>query len=123
MIQRKRAYEAATRSDGARILVERLWPRGVSKADLPLAAWAKEVAPSTALRQWFSHDPDKWTEFQRRYRAELSAHEHDLAPLLAAARRGTLTLIYSSHDIEHNNAVVLQQVLETKLEKPKGKTA
>lgn len=115
MIHLKRAYEAAAAGDGARILVERLWPRGIKKADLPLASWLKEIAPSTGLRQWFSHDPAKWTEFQRRYRAELRTHEAELAPLLAAARRGTLTLIYSSHDAEHNNAVVLKHYLEEKL--------
>lgn len=120
MIQLKRAYDAASKGDGARILVERLWPRGIRKTDLPLASWLKEVAPSTGLRQWFSHDPAKWTEFQHRYTAELHAHEAELAPLLAAARSGTLTLIYSSHDTEHNNAVVLKHYLETKLRKGKA---
>lgn len=115
MIQLKRAYDGATPADGARILVERLWPRGVKKTDLVLAAWARDVAPSMGLRQWFSHDPAKWAEFQRRYTAELRSHADELAPLLAAARHGTLTLIYSSHDTEHNNAVVLQHYLEAQL--------
>lgn len=120
MIQLKRAYDAAASGDGARILVERLWPRGIKKTDLPLASWLKEVAPSTGLRQWFSHDPAKWAEFQRRYTAELRSHEVELAPLLTAARNGTLTLIYSSHDTEHNNAVVLKHFLEGKLKKGKA---
>lgn len=115
MIVLKRAYEPAAADDGARFLVERLWPRGVAKAALPLAGWAKEAAPSTELRKWFSHDPKKWPEFQKRYRAELRQHPEALQPLLAAARRGRLTLIYSSHDAEHNNAVVLKQVLDSKL--------
>lgn len=112
MIALKRAYEPAASTDGTRILIERLWPRGVKKTDLPLDAWIKDVAPSTELRQWFSHDPAKWPEFQRRYRAELDAHPVVLTPLRAAARHGRLTLIYSSHDTEHNNAVVLREVLQ-----------
>jgi uncharacterized protein YeaO (DUF488 family) len=123
MIALKRAYEAAAAGDGRRILVERLWPRGVKKTDLPLDGWMKEVAPSTELRQWFSHDPAKWVEFQKRYLAELRAHAAAVQPLLdAAARRGKLTLIYSSHDEEHNNAVVLKRFLEDRLKK-KGKAA
>ncbi|MGH9485035.1 MAG: DUF488 domain-containing protein, partial [Terriglobales bacterium] len=90
---------------------------GIKKTDLPLAAWIKEAAPSTELRQWFSHDPAKWAEFQRRYAAELRTREPQLGPLLTAARHGTLTLIFSSHDTEHNNAVVLKQYLEAKLKK------
>ncbi|HET9784210.1 MAG TPA: DUF488 domain-containing protein [Terriglobales bacterium] len=120
MIQLKRAYDGAAAGDGRRILVERLWPRGVKKTDLPLDAWMKEVAPSTELRQWFSHDPAKWPEFQKRYTAELRAHAAALQPLLeAAGRRGKLTLIYSSHDEEHNNAVVLQHYLEERLKRKK----
>ncbi|MGH3183227.1 MAG: DUF488 domain-containing protein [Streptosporangiaceae bacterium] len=115
MIVLKRAYEPVAASDGARFLVERLWPRGVAKAALPLEGWAKDAAPSTVLRQWFGHDPEKWAEFQKRYRAELRSYPAALAPLLAAAKRGRLTLIYSSHDAEHNNAVVLKQVLESRL--------
>ncbi|MGH9394582.1 MAG: DUF488 domain-containing protein [Terriglobales bacterium] len=113
MIALKRAYAAAAAADGCRILVERLWPRGIKKADLALAAWAKDAAPSTALRQWFAHDPAKWETFRRRYFAELRQHPQATAPLLAAARRGRLTLIYSSHDTTHNNAVALKQFLET----------
>ncbi|HEY8055620.1 MAG TPA: DUF488 domain-containing protein [Terriglobales bacterium] len=118
MIQLKRAYDAPTAGDGRRILVERLWPRGVKKTDLPLDAWMKEVAPSTELRQWFSHEVARWPEFQKRYEAELRAHATAVKPLLeAAAAKGTLTLIYSSHDEEHNNAVVLKHYLEAKLKR------
>ena len=111
----KRVYDPVSRGDGRRFLVERLWPRGISKAKLQVAAWLKEVAPSTELRQWFSHDPAKWNEFQRRYRAELKKKPHLWEELLDAARRGALTLIFSSHDTEHNNAVVLKQFLESHL--------
>lgn len=117
MIVLKRAYDAADVRDGRRVLVERLWPRGIKKEALKLDDWLKNVAPSTQLRQWFGHDPEKWPEFQRRYRAELRQHTRDLTPLVAAARRGRLTLIYSSHDGEHNNAVVLKQVLDSKLQR------
>ena len=115
MIALKRAYDPAARADGVRILVERLWPRGIAKAALPLASWHKDVAPSRELRQWFAHDPAKWAEFRRRYQAELRAHPEVLRPLLAAARRGRLTLIYSSHDQQHNNAVVLKHLLEARI--------
>ncbi|GHG65128.1 DUF488 domain-containing protein [Comamonas sp. JC664] len=112
MIQLKRAYEAASSTDGQRFLVERLWPRGVRKTALPLDAWLKDAAPSTALRKWFGHDPARWPEFRRRYAAELAAHPSVWQPLLEAARHGTVTLVYSAHDTEHNNAAALQQFLE-----------
>lgn len=111
----KRAYDPAAKGDGARFLVERLWPRGVKKESLPVAAWLRDVAPSTELRQWFSHDPAKWAEFQKRYTAELGRHPAAWQPLLDAARRGPVTLVYSSHDQEHNNAVVLRAFLLGKL--------
>ncbi len=115
MIRLKRAYESAEKSDGTRFLVERLWPRGVKKEHLPLEAWLKEVAPSTELRKWFSHDPAKWPEFQRRYIAELEKKPEAWQPIVDAAQRGTVTLIYSSHDAEHNNAVALKEYVERKL--------
>jgi len=111
MIKRKRAYEPASRTDGKRFLVERLWPRGVNKASLPLAGWLKDVAPSTELRKWFHHDPAKWNEFRRRYFVELNDHAETVQQLLQAARQGTITLIYSSHDEQHNNAAALQEYL------------
>jgi uncharacterized protein YeaO (DUF488 family) len=118
MIKLKRAYDAMSRTDGTRLLVERLWPRGVSKATLQLDAWLKEVGPSTALRKWFSHDPEKWREFRRRYFRELDSRPEAWEPIVSAARCGTVTLVYSSHDTEHNNAVALQEYLQTKSRRP-----
>jgi len=117
MIRLKRAYEPASRSDGARYLVERLWPRGVKKESLNVQGWLKDAAPSTELRKWFSHDPVKWPEFRRRYFEELRANSHGWEPLIAAARRGRVTLVYSSHDSEHNNAVALREFLQQRLGK------
>jgi uncharacterized protein YeaO (DUF488 family) len=115
MIQLKRAYEGASKSDGARFLVERLWPRGVKKQHLKLDGWLKAVAPSSDLRRWFGHDPEKWSEFRRRYVRELEQHADAWRSLLARVRRGRVTLVYSAHDTEHNNAVVLKDFLELKL--------
>ncbi len=115
MIQTKRVYEPPSRSDGRRFLVERLWPRGLKKEDLDAEAWLKDVAPSTELRKWFNHDPNKWDEFKKRYKAELDAAPQAWEPLLDAARHGTVTLLYSAHDTEHNNAIVLQEYLENEL--------
>ena len=106
----KRAYEAASDSDGTRVLVDRLWPRGVTKARARIDVWLKDVAPSTQLRKWFGHDPGKWTEFQRRYRAELKGSEA-LAELRKLAREGHVTLVYGAKDEEHNDAVVLAKLL------------
>jgi uncharacterized protein YeaO (DUF488 family) len=112
MIAVKRAYEPVSRADGKRFLVERLWPRGLSKDSLQLDAWLKDVGPSTALRKWFGHDPDKWDEFRKRYRRELDSAPEVWRPIAAAASRGRVTLVYSSHDTEHNNAVALLEYLE-----------
>ena len=120
MIKLKRAYDNASRDDGTRFLVERLWPRGVKKDALRLDAWLKDVAPSTELRQWFGHVPSKWSEFQRRYRVELGRNAEALGPILKAARRGRVTLVYSSHDQEHNNAVVLKAYAESCLGRHRG---
>jgi uncharacterized protein YeaO (DUF488 family) len=114
MIILKRAYDPVSRTDGTRFLVERLWPRGVAKADLRVDAWLKEAGPSTELRKWFSHDPDKWAQFRRRYFRELDSRPEAWHPIVSAARRGTVTLIYSSHDPQHNNAVALQDYVQTK---------
>ena len=108
----RRAYEAPTRNDGARILVDRVWPRGVSKVDLQIEEWAKDVAPSTELRKWFGHDPERWDEFQERYRAELADRHDQVAPILERTRSGRVTLVYGAHDEEHNQAVVLRTVIE-----------
>ena len=123
MITLKRVYDPVNSSDGSRFLVERLWPRGVKKISLKIDYWLKDVAPSTELRKWFSHDPTKWDEFRRRYFDELKANPDAWQPILQAARRGTVTLVYSSHDADHNNAVALQEFLEHHLPKkasPRG---
>lgn len=114
-LQPKRVYEQPNQQDGTRFLVERLWPRGVTKSALADAAWLKEAAPSTELREWFHHDPERWNEFRRRYFAELKHHRDDLAPILEAVRKGTVTLLYSSHDTKHNNAVALKEFLDQSL--------
>lgn len=111
MIRIKRVYEPRARGDGRRILVERLWPRGMRKEALHLDAWQKDVAPSTALRKWFDHRVERWEEFQRRYRRELSRSRNVWSPILEASRRGTVTLLYSAHDPEHNGALVLCEYL------------
>ena len=118
MIRTKRVYAPADPADGARYLVERLWPRGVSKEAAQLNGWAKEVAPSTELRRWFGHDPARWAEFQHRYTAELDSAPAAWAPLLVAARAGDLTLVYSARDEAHNSAVALQAYLEDRLASP-----
>ncbi len=110
-IQLRRAYEPPSPHDGRRFLVDRLWPRGKTKASLQLDAWVKDVAPSTELRKWFGHDPAKWPEFKERYRQELEAHPEVLAPLRDAAREGPITLVYGAKDEQHNEAVVLKEVL------------
>ena len=108
----RRAYEPPTRNDGRRVLVDRLWPRGVRRADARLDDWLPEVAPSDALRTWFGHDPRRWVEFERRYRAELADHTPELDRLAAWVERGRVTLVFAARDVEHNNAVVLRRVIE-----------
>ena len=114
MIQLKRVYDKAAPEDGKRFLVERLWPRGIKKSDLRVEAWLKEIGPSTSLRQWFGHDPKRWDEFRRRYFQELEKNIGACKPIERAAAQGRVTLVYSSHDEEHNNAVALKEFLETK---------
>lgn len=110
-VRRKRAYEPAAPGDGHRVLIDRIWPRGVSRERAHLDEWARELAPSTELRQWFGHDPARFAEFRRRYERELRAHEEKLRELRRRARRGTLTLVYGARDTEHNDAVVLADLL------------
>ena len=110
-IRLKRAYKAPARSDGQRILVDRLWPRGLTRDKAAVDHWIKEVAPSSELRKWFGHDPERWPEFRRRYRAERKKNPA-LAELRALARKGSITLLYSAKDEQHNQAVVLKQVLD-----------
>lgn len=114
-IHTKRVYEPASPADGVRFLVERLWPRGLRKESLRIEGWLREVAPSTELRRWFGHDPAKWDAFRQRYRAELEAQPDAWRVLLDAARHGPVTLLYSAHDVTHNNAIVLQEYLAEKL--------
>lgn len=124
MIRIKRTYEPPARGDGRRILVERLWPRGMKKEDLHADAWLKDVAPSTELRQWFGHEVERWAEFQQRYRKELSANADAWAPILDADKSGTVTLLYSAHDVEHNGALVLRDFLSKRqLRRPASRVA
>jgi uncharacterized protein YeaO (DUF488 family) len=112
VIRTKRTYDPASRGDGRRILVERLWPRGMKKGSLAADAWMKEVAPSTELRKWFGHRPERWAEFRRRYWEELDANPGVWKPIRDASRRGPVTLLYSARDTEHNSAVALRDYLE-----------
>jgi len=110
-VQLKRAYEPPDKKDGTRILVDRLWPRGVSKEEASLDEWIKEIAPSADLRTWFGHEPRRWAEFRKRYRAELAEHSEMLKDLRRRAREGPITLVYSARDEVHNDAVVLRNVI------------
>jgi uncharacterized protein YeaO (DUF488 family) len=110
-VRLKRAYDPAAPSDGYRVLVDRIWPRGVMRQDAQLSEWARELAPSTELRRWFGHDPALFEEFRRRYTEELGAHTRKLRELRRLAREGRVTLIYGARDTEHNDAVVLADVL------------
>src|SRR5215472_2748537 len=114
MIKLKRVYEEEDPGDGVRYLIERLWPRGIKKTSLRIDGWLKDAGPSTELRKWFSHDPEKWQEFRRKYFAELNRAPEAWAPIREAPRQGTVTLLYSSHDTEHNNAVALKAYIEQK---------
>jgi len=110
-VRLKRAYEPKDDADGTRILVDRLWPRGVSKVDAAVDQWMKEIAPSSELRKWFGHDPDRWEEFCRRYGEELHQNTELLHQLRSLARQGPVTLVYSAHDEVHNDAIVLRDIL------------
>jgi len=112
MIRVKRVYDPPAPADGTRFLVDRLWPRGIKKEDLPVDAWLRDIAPSRELRRWFGHDPARWDEFRRRYLSELDARPEALEPIRQAARLGNVTLLYSAHDPDHNNAVALKAYLE-----------
>jgi uncharacterized protein YeaO (DUF488 family) len=116
-IEVKRAYDPPARSDGYRVLVDRIWPRGVTKEDLGVDAWLKDLAPSTGLRKWFGHDPKKWDEFKTRYARELEQHGEALAQLAERARAGRVTLVFGAKDTEHNNAVALKEQLERRLKR------
>jgi uncharacterized protein YeaO (DUF488 family) len=120
MIRIKRVYETASPSDGARFLVERLWPRGMKKEALRMDGWLRDIAPSPELRQWYGHDPAKWPEFQRRYRRELASYRDACRQLLDIAGRGPLTLLYSARDAERNSALVLKDFLEKRVPSPRA---
>lgn len=111
-IQIKRAYDPSSPEDGARYLVDRIWPRGVTREALELSGWQRDAAPSDALRKWFAHDPARWEEFQKRYFAELDAHPEAWQPLLEGVRSGPITLVYGARDTEHNQAAALKTYLE-----------
>ena len=117
MLLIKRAYEPPARSDGRRILVDRLWPRGLSKEKAAIDEWMKEIAPSTQLRRWFAHDPEKWPEFQRRYKRELRARLDLVGEIARGAARGCVTLVYSARDEAHNDAVVLAAVVRSRMKR------
>ena len=110
-IKIKRVYERPDKEDGTRILVDRLWPRGLTKAKASVDLWLKDIAPSTELRKWFGHDPDKWAEFKTRYRAELKENDEQVALLKGEIEKGAVTLVYGAKDEEHNEAVLLQEFL------------
>jgi uncharacterized protein YeaO (DUF488 family) len=112
MIKLKRAYEKPSRDDGSRILVERLWPRGLTKERAAVDLWLKEVAPSPELRKWYRHDPAKWEQFQKRYWKELEENEEAVQLLKQKSKQGTVTLVYAARDEEHNSALVLKRFLE-----------
>lgn len=110
-VQIKRVYDPPRKADGCRVLVDRIWPRGLSKAEAQIDLWMKDIAPSTELRKWFNHDPARWKSFQEKYRAELRQLGEQLDELRARARKGRITLVYGAKDTEHNQALVLQDVL------------
>ncbi|MBB4091741.1 DUF488 domain-containing protein [Ochrobactrum pecoris] len=114
-IELKRIYEAPSPDDGYRVLVDRVWPRGMTKEKADIDLWAKDIAPSTDLRKWFGHDPTKWNDFQKKYREELEGSKPALKDLIAhaKARGGRLTLLYGAKDEEHNQAVVLHEFMQT----------
>jgi uncharacterized protein YeaO (DUF488 family) len=121
-VKLKRAYEPAAADDGTRVLIDRLWPCGVKKADAAVDQWGKDIAPSTALRKGFGHDPERWAEFRRRYAVEIHRHPEHLSSLRALARQGPITLIFSAHDEVHNDAVALRNFLLGRQTKRKPRT-
>jgi uncharacterized protein YeaO (DUF488 family) len=113
-VQIKRVYEEPSTSDGKRILIDRLWPRGLTKEKAKVDLWLKDIAPSTELRQWFGHDPSKWNEFKKRYHDELKKNHEIIVKLIEQLKTGKVTLVYGAKDEEHNDAVVLKEYLEKK---------
>lgn len=115
MIRIKRIYDEPSRSDGKRILIDRLWPRGIKKEEARLDEWLKEVAPSNELRKWFNHDPDKWVEFKKRFITELQGRQDLVDGIISSARKGAVTLLFGSKEERFNNAVALKEYIESKM--------
>lgn len=112
MVKIKRIYDPVSRDDGRRILVDKLWPRGLRKENAKIDEWLKEIAPSNELRRWFGHDPAKWQQFRKRYAAELAKNSELVERLRAEARKGMITLLFAAKDVTHNNAAVLKELIE-----------
>lgn len=123
MIKIKRVYDAPARDDGKRILIDRLWPRGLKKEDAHIDEWIKEIAPSAELRKWFNHDPAKWGEFKKRFFAELAGKPEAIDAIAAAAVKGTVTLLFGSKEVRYNNAVALKEYVEARMHTAGGKKA
>lgn len=117
MIKIKRAYESYDPKDGKRVLVDRMWPRGLTKAKVRVDSWMQDIAPSTSLRKWFGHDPQRWGEFKERYRKELETKKEMLETLQEWAKKGDVTILYAAKDEAHNNAVALKEVLDRLMKK------
>ena len=123
MIRIKRVYEQPSRGDGKRILIDRLWPRGIKKEDAHIDEWLKEIAPSNELRKWFDHDPNKWGEFKKRFFAELQGRQGVMDGIVSSARRGTVTLLFASKEERFNNAVALKEYIDAKMNASERKKA
>lgn len=123
MIKIKRVYEQPSRDDGRRILIDRLWPRGIKKEDARIDEWLKEVAPSNELRKWFDHDPDKWGEFKKRFFTELKGRQDMVDGILSSARKGTVTLLFASKEERFNNAVALKEYIVSRMNAKERKKA
>ncbi len=123
MLKIKRVYDPPSRDDGKRILIDRLWPRGLGKEAAHIDEWVKDVAPSTGLRKWFNHDPEKWGEFRRRFFAELDAEPESVNGIIAAARKGTVTLLFGSKEERYNNAAALKEYLDSRMKAAERKKA
>ncbi len=123
MMKIKRVYDAPSRGDGKRILIDRLWPRGLKKDEARVEEWMKEIAPSTELRQWFGHDPDKWGEFKKQFFKELRGRQDLTDSIINAAREGTVTLLYGSKEERYNNAVALKEYIDSMMKAAKVKKA
>ncbi len=123
MVKIKRVYDPPSRDDGKRILIDRLWPRGLKKERAHIDEWIKELAPSTELRKWFHHDPEKWGEFRKRFFSELQAQQDAVDAIVNAARKGPVTLLFQSREVRYNNAVALKEYLETNMRAAERKRA